>query len=696
MAEEHGSSRFRLPWKLPAQRVAPREAPPAPFEWRVTLHSRLFVFAAIFATWTIGIEARLLYLQVWARQDMVARAEKQQTRTVKSAAKRGEILDRNGALLAYSVDADTITADPLKVQDPERTARLLCDALDSCDAEKRSALLAALQKDARFVFIERQASPLAARRISDLNLPGIILYRESKRYYPKRQLGANFIGYVGTDNDGLGGLEAKYDSRIRGREGRLIVQADGKRNAMAVREERPPTAGDSLELTVDQVLQYIAERELRAGVEEHNAKGGTAIVMDPHTGEILALANYPTFNPNAFGKVDAEHLANRAVQHTYEPGSTFKLVTASAAIEEGILQTSDLIDCAPGFIRIAGRSKPVYDVHTYGTLTFEDVIVKSSNVGAIKAGLRIGSERLGLYVNRFGFGQALSPDFNGQSRGQVYDPARLDVSGLASMSMGYQIGVTPIQMVTAVSAVANGGTVYEPRLVRAFIHNGRREPVQPKALRRAVSAPTAATLTEIMEQVVERGTAMAAKIDGFTIAGKTGTAAKVVDGHYSKSDYNTSFVGFVPSRKPAIAVIVVIDSPHGKVTAYGGTVAAPIFKRIAEASLRYLGVGPNINPAPPVLLARRDAGAPLIHPVRGTLTIEELLKPASAGLMPDLRGLSAREAVQSITSIGLRARLAGSGFVVEQSPEPGAPLVPGDGVLLKLGRRPPAPKGAEQ
>ena len=691
MAEEHASSRFRLPWPLPAQRVAPRDAEPAPFQWRATLRSRLLVFAAVFAGWTVAIEGRLLYLQVWDHARMVARAENQQTKTVKQAPKRGEILDRTGALLAFSVDADTIGVDPKEVKDPDKTARLLCSALDDCDTTRLKSLQSALRRDTRWVAVERQASPRVAERVRALDLPGIVVYRESKRYYPKRQLGANFIGYVGVDNDGLGGLEAKFDSRIRGREGRIMLQTDGNRTAIAVREERLPTAGDGLELTVDHILQHIAERELKAGVEEHNAQGGTAIIMDPNNGEILALANYPTFNPNAYRRAEADERANRAVQHVYEPGSTFKLVTASAALEEGVLQTTDLIDCAPGFLRVPGRSRPVYDVHTYGVLSFEDVIVKSSNVGAIKAGWRIGAERLGLYVNRFGFGQVLSPDFGGQSAGRVFEAKELDMSGLASMSMGYQISVTPLQMVTAVSSIANGGTLYEPRIVRAFLHEGRREPAAAKPLRRTVSAGTAATVTRIMEEVVERGTATAAKIDGYTIAGKTGTAAKVVNGVYSKSDYNTSFVGFLPSRKPALAIIVVIDSPHGKVTAYGGTVAAPIFKRIAEASLRHLGIAPNLNAPPPVLVARHDAVSASIHPARGPVDFAKLLEPAIDGFMPDLRGLSAREAVNSATRIGLRARLTGNGVVIEQSPEPGASLVPGDGVQLKLGRRLPTP-----
>jgi cell division protein FtsI (penicillin-binding protein 3) len=697
VADEHGSSRFKFLWALPAQRIVRREPAPAPFEWRQTLGSRLLVFAVIFAVWTVAIEARLLYLQVWAHGGMLARAERQQLKTVEAAAKRGDILDRNGEVLAVSVDAATISADPVEVQDVEATARLVCDALDDCDAEHRRQLEKALRrKPTRFAYLERQASPAAGSRIRALDLPGISVYDESRRYYPNRLLGATFLGYVGVDGKGLGGLESVYDSRIRGQEGRILLQTDGLRKALAIREERPATAGDSLELTIDQHLQHIAERELRAGVEEHNAAGGTAIIMHPATGEILALANYPTFNPNAFASSSSVNRKNRAIQDVYEPGSTFKLVTAAAAIEEGVLRTTDLIDCAPGFITFPGRR--IDDVHVYGTLSFEDVIVKSSNVGAIKAGMRIGPERLGRYINRFGFGQSLSPDFRGESAGIVWNPSKLDPSGLASVSMGYQVSVTPLQMAAAVSSVANGGTLYEPRLVRAFIKDGRREPVTPKALRRTVSRETAATLTQIMEAVVERGTATAARIEGFTIAGKTGTAAKIVNGAYSKSDYNTSFIGFLPSRKPALAIVVVIDSPHGRVTAYGGTVAAPIFKRIAEASLRHLGIGPSLNPPPPVLVARADRREPAAMAVRGPVSIEQVLDPARAGFMPDLRGLSAREAVRSLTAIGLRAQMAGSGFVVAQSPEAGEPLVQGGDAVLKLGRRPlrVPPGGAQQ
>ena len=695
MAEQQGTSRFKLPWKLPVQSVARREPAGMPFEWRAVLRSRLLAFALIFATWTAAIQARLVYLQVWRHDALVARAEDQQMRTVPISGNRATISDRHGNVLAVSVETDAIAADPSIIQNPEKTARLICGALDSCDAAKHRSILQQLRAKSRYVKIEAVVSAAVAERVRKLNLRGVIVLTENKRYYPNRQLAANIIGYVGTDNIGLAGVEAKYDSRIRGSSGVMIMQVDGTQTALSIRVEQEPTQGEGVELTIDRQLQHIAERELRAGVLEHNARGGMAIIMDPSNGEVLALANYPTFNPNAFASSEAYERANRAVQHVYEPGSTFKLVTAAAALEEGIFETTDLIDCAPGYITIPGR-KPVWDVHPYKTLTFEDVIVKSSNVGAIKAGLRIGAERLGKYIHRFGFGQVLSPDFTGQSRGIVHDSASLGDIGVASVSMGYQIGVTPMQMIAAVSSVANGGTLYEPRLVRAFIRNGTREPVPGKVVRRTVSPETAATLTQIMEAVVERGTATAAKIDGYTIAGKTGTAAKAVAGGYSNSDYNVSFVGFVPSRKPALAVIVVVDSPHGKVTAYGGTVAAPIFKRIAEASLLHLGIGPNLNPPPPVIVAAN--GDQHILPARATLDRERTIAFAREGLMPDLRGSSAREAVQILTNVGLRPRLTGTGVVVEQSIEPGTGLVPGTSVHLKLDRRRPAlpPGSAEQ
>jgi cell division protein FtsI (penicillin-binding protein 3) len=648
----------------------------------------LAVTAAVFAVWTVTIEARLLYLQVVRHADMMARADSQQMRTIEAPAKRGDIVDRNGHLLAYSVDAGSVFADPAEIDDPGSTASLLCDALDGCrTADDRRTIARNLRKDSRFVYIARKVSPPEEARIRQLDLKGVNLLAESRRFYPNRELLSHVLGYVGMDNFGLDGLESTYDSEIRGLPGKVIVDKDAHRRTVSSRVEREATSGASLELTVDQYLQNIAERELRQGVLENRAAGGSVVVMDPRSGEILALANWPTFNPNAFGRSEKDLRRNRAVQDLYEPGSTFKVVTASAALEEGVVHLADPINCAPGHIRFGGRV--ISDVHRYGVLSFTDVLVKSSNVGAIKVGLRLGPERLGRYVSRFGFGQTLSPDFPGESPGIVWNPAQLDSSALASVSMGYQVGVTALQMAAAVTSIANGGTLYEPHIVRAVARDGRRTEVAPRPIRRTVSERTSAELTAVMEAAVERGTATAAQIDGYTIAGKTGTAQKVVDGRYSQSLYNASFVGFLPSRRPALTIVVVIDSPRAK-GYYGGVVAAPIFQRIAEASLRHLGIAPNINPLPPILIAR-DSGAPaplmMTRPIVAT-DVERALEPAQDGLMPDLRGLSAREALRALTLVGMSARMSGDGFVLEQSPAAGEPLGSRDFCVLKLGRRP--------
>jgi cell division protein FtsI (penicillin-binding protein 3) len=640
--------------------------------------------------WTAGIQGRLLYLQVVRHSDLQARADRQHNRTIAAPAKRGEILDRNGNVLAYSVDADTIFADPSEVEDPDKAARLVCAAIEGCSGEDRREMAKDLRRDSQFVYLARKVSRADAQRVRALDLKGIAFLKESRRFYPKKELAAHVLGYVGLDNTGLAGLESAYDAQVRGREGKIFVQTDARQHALTSRIDRPATAGSSLELTIDQYIQNIAERELRAGVHANRAAGGTALVMNPHTGEILALANWPTFNPNSFGRFDERLRRNRATQDLYEPGSTFKVVTASAAIEEDVLDPDDPIDCAPG--HIAFGSRVIRDVHAYGVLPFSDVIIKSSNVGAIKAGLRLGAERLGRYVSRFGFGQPISPDFRGESPGIVWNPARLDPSALASVSMGYQVAVTPLQMAAAVSSIANGGYLLEPRVVRAFIKDGRRVGVSPKVLRKTVSPETTAELTAIMEGVVERGTGKTAQIPGYTIAGKTGTAAKLLNGRYSSSEYNASFVGFVPSRQPALTVIVVIDSPHAA-GYYGGTVSAPIFKRIAEASLRHLGIAPTINALPPVLAASRQAAAaPVVQrPADEPMMVDAALESLPPGIMPDLRGQSARDALRVLTHIGVTARMVGRGFVVEQSPAAGEPLA-GDGVgVLKLDRRVPVP-----
>ena len=648
--------------------------------WRRTIKSRLLVAVIAVTAWTSVIEARLLWFQVVKHDELAERALTQQQEQVPAPARRGEIVDRNGNVLAFSVDADSIVAVPSEVEDPQATTHALCEILE-CEANERDTIARRLSRKGAFAYVRRFVSPTDAQRIAALELPGIDFIQETKRYYPKLNLASHVLGFVGNENKGFGGIEQAYDTLVKGKDGRIRLQVDARQHTVQSRVEVEPTAGAALELTIDQYVQHIAERELKRGVDETGAKGGTAIVMDPRTGEILALANYPTFNPNTYGRVAPEVWRNRAIQEIYEPGSTFKIVTASAAIQEGVLAPGDLIDCAPGHITIGGWRR-VNDVHPYGALTFEDVIVKSSNVGAIKAGFQIGPERLNEYVRRFGFGQKLAPDFPGQTAGIVWK--QLDDQAVASVSMGYQIGVTPLQMVTAVSSVANGGKLFEPHLVRATIRDGKRYPVAPKVLRQTVTQATANALTTIMEGVVERGTAKAAKLDGYRVAGKTGTAAKILPGGgYSKSDYNGSFVGFVPSRKPALTILVVIDSARTG-QGYGGAVAAPVFQRIADATLRHLGVPRTVDPIPPVFASM--PASDITPTATRTSVLASLTPAANLGLMPDLRGLGAREALRVLGRLGLTARVEGSGIVVAQMPEAGAPLERGGWSVLRLGR----------
>ena len=672
---------------------------PAP-NWRPTLQRRLIVAAGLFLAWSVAIEGRLVYLQVLQHEDLSQRAERQQRQTIAAPAKRGEILDRHGRVLAYSVDADTVYAVPPKLADAPKAAEALCRALGDCRPKDRQALVQRLQQQQReFVYVQRQVSPEQARRIAALDLEGIGFMKESRRLYPNRELAAHVLGYVGIDNVGLGGLEEKYDDLIWGEPGRLLIQVDARRHVFSS-QQKPPTSGDTLELTIDEYLQHVAERELRAGVDESGAEGGTAIVMNPNTGEILALANYPTFNPNAYGKFDPDHRRNRGVQDLYEPGSTFKIVTAGAALEENVIEPGDLVNTSPGMIRFAGRVIDEADGHNYGVLSFADVIVKSSNVGAIKVGLRLGGEKLSAYVRKFGFGRVASPDFRGESAGIVWRPEKLNDSSIASIAMGYQVAVTPLQIATATSVVANGGELIQPRVVRAVVRGGERIPVPHKVVARAISPHTAAELTEIMEAVVADGTGKRAQVAGYSVAGKTGTANKVVNGGYSSTDYNVSFAGFVPSRKPAYTIVVVIDSPH-KVRAYGGVVAAPIFQRIAEAVLRHDGVPPS-NTEPPLLIAQRQepglrnsgpqGGGQVRLPTAGAVAPPVVTLTASTGgtatVFPDLTGLSARDALRVLTQLGLTPRLAGSGVVVEQYPAAGTPFDPGADARLRLARAP--------
>jgi cell division protein FtsI/penicillin-binding protein 2 len=650
----------------------------ATHNWRPIMKRRMAILAVLLGLWVAGIEAKLVYLQVFDRADLAARAERQQERTLPSPAKRGDILDRRGRVLATSVDADTIYAVPTEIDNAADAAKKICDALRDCDAKDRQSIADRLGQRRAFAYVRRQVAPDQAERVAALNLDGIGLAKESKRFYPNKELAAHLLGWVGIDNTGLGGVEYTYDPQIRGKAGTISVHTDARRHAFS-RSERPSTTGSSVELTIDEYLQHIAERELAAGVALNKAAGGSAIIMNPRTGEILAMANEPTFNPNAYRDSQETERRNRAIQDLYEPGSTFKVVTASAALEEKVMPLETMIDTNPGRLYVAGRSRLIIDDagRNNGLLSFTKVIVKSSNIGAVKIGLRVGAERLSRYVGLYGFGKHVSPDFPSENSGIVWSHDKLNESALASISMGYQVAITPLQMVAAVSSVANGGQYIEPRVLRAIYRNGVRYQVAPKVVRQTVSPDTAAALTTIMEEVVTDGTAKRAAIAGYTVAGKTGTAQKLVHGQYSHSDHYASFVGFVPSTNPVFAIVVVIDSAKGPNGDHGGTVAAPIFRNIAEPALRYLGVPLTVDPPSPVLIARHDEAAghtPTSADDASGPVVSFVAADGPPGAVPDLHGMSARDAVRTLVKLGMSARVSGDGFVVSQVPAAGAPI----------------------
>jgi cell division protein FtsI (penicillin-binding protein 3) len=688
---------------------ARREEPPA-LDWSRVMGRRLVVLAWVALVWMAGISARLVFLQVISHDELMARAQRQQEDREIVPAPRGEIVDRHGAVLAMSVrgyalegarrrtkDTDPEIVRQL-VQDPDGAAARVCAVLDHCAKSDRAEMAQALRtpaspKAARYVFLRRQISAEEARRVVALNEPGIRAVEARHRFYPSGETAAHVIGYVNADNVGKTGLEFSYEPRVAGENGRQIVQVTALRQhkRLSARVLEEPRAGATLETTIDRELQFIAERELAAAVAENRAQGGCVIIADPWNGDILAMANAPTFDPNRPGEFNPELLQNRCAQHIYEPGSTFKIVTAAAALEVARMSPSRIFDVSLGYYQFNGSR--VHDFHHYNQLSFTDVFVKSSNVGAIKIGLELGPEVISRYVSRFGFGETLARDIPHQRSGIVdRNMAGFGARALGSVSMGYQIGVTPLQMAAAVSSVANGGELVAPRLVRATVSENGRVEMPRRVIRRTINAETAAALTPILEQVVERGTATIAKIDGYTIAGKTGTAAKLVNGRYSKSEYNASFVGFLPSRQPRVTIIAVIDSPHGHGYT-GGVVAAPVFKRVAEATLRYLGIPPNVGDATTVLVNAAPRGAePTTIALRagargsqGGVDLDTRLA-IPAGTMPDVRGLSGRDAVRLLARVGVEARLSGDGFVAAQAIPPGATLSPGRACALSLRR----------
>jgi len=556
------------------------------------LNPRLKVIAWGGAIWVALIAGRFYQLQVVRYEHYAAKAERQQQRVVNLDPPRGTIYDSRGRELAVSVQVDSAYAVPPQLGDVKSTAAAIAKVLPDVDA---AHLARQLEQDREFVWVARKIDPPRAAKLRELDLPGIYFVRESKRYYPMGELAAQVLGYVGTDNHGLAGLEQLYDKQVSGKPGRRIVLRDARHGTLVSPElsSAAPEPGQDLYLTLDVAVQHIVERELAQAVETRGAARGSAVFLDPETGGVLAMASYPAFDPNRFSEVPPSRWRNRAIGDMYEPGSTFKIITAAAALGSGKVRPEDVFDCEMGGITMLGIH--IRDHKPYGRLTFADVIAKSSNVGVIKAALLIGDQTLYQTIESFGFGRPTGIDLPGEATGILHRVEHWGPLAKAYIAFGQGISVTPIQLATAVAAVANGGTLLRPHLVAAMGRGAgavrQARFTAPPVVGHPITPETARVLKELLEGVVKHGTGIPAAIAGYQVAGKTGTAQIPVAGGYSHNSYIPSFVGFAPSDRPHLVGIVAIEEPRGQY--YGGQVAAPVFGAMVRQVLLYMGVRPE-------------------------------------------------------------------------------------------------------
>src|SRR5215204_1152314 len=668
----------------------------------------LFV-AAFIGFWMFVVCARLVYLQFSQHDALANRARQQQQNSIETSPLRGELLDRQERQLARSVQTVSLFLDPdgLDAATLDRTAQQLAQALGMKQADLEKEFREAQEEKRRFIWVARRLDADHANKIVAMNLPGIQTRLEPKRYYPNGPLAAHVLGYVGLDGAGLGGLEQSYNAKIAGEPGRLFLERDANGKPYEG-YEIAAKPGQTVVLTIDQSIQYQAEQALQAAVQRSRAKSGTVIVLDPRSGEILALANAPTFDPNRVSDAKPETRSNWALQNIYEPGSTFKVVAFSAALEKKLAKVDDHIDCQMGAITVAGRV--IHDHHPFGSLTIAEALAKSSNVAAIKLGLRVGDPAMYDYIKRFGFGSRTGIELPGETAGILRKVERWQPSSIGSIAIGQEIGVTPVQMVAAFGALANDGVRVAPHLIRE-VRNAEGAVVyraQPEQ-RRVITAETAITLRGMLEGVTLRGTAKQAQLDGYSAAGKTGTAQKIdpKTKAYSATKFVGSFVGFAPVSNPQVVIIVVIDEPSGAY--HGGDVAAPVFREVAEQILPHLGVMPAIETSSvPELVAQVNEDPERAAKIRDEQVQSEQQRKATlptvdsnggrggevvyavatknAMLMPDLRGRSVRDVARTCSQLGLQVEARGEGRVLKQNPSAGMEVNTGQLVYVDFGR----------
>src|SRR5215469_9026591 len=517
---------------------------------------RLYLLGAVMLFWCVAICGRLVYLQVFSYGKFVKQAGRQQQRAIPLTAKRGVIYDRDGHELAMSVMVDSAFAVPTEVKDLPTAVALIT----RITGEDYNVVLADCRAHKTFCWVARKSSDETIERINSLHLQGIHFQKEPKRFYPARDLAAQVLGSVGMEDSGQSGIEHEYDEPLSGRPGKMFISVDARRQWFSDVETQP-TSGENIVLTIDKNIQYIAEKELEQAIHDTQAIAGTVIVENPHTGEILALANRPTFNPNVHKQITPAALTNRAVSYVYEPGSAFKVVTISAALEEKLTNPNEIFDCQMGSIVFNGMR--IRDAEPHGLLPVSGVLAHSSNVGAIKIALRLGEDRYYKYIRAFGFGQQTGIELPGETRGITKPPSRWSKVSIAAISIGQEIGISPIQLAGLISTFANDGVWIAPRIVAGTAQpQGTPQTVafHPGASHRVISSFTAAEMRSMMQKVVLEGTGRKANLEGYTSAGKTGTGQKVDPntGAYSKTKYVATFAGFAPLNNPQIVVAVIL------------------------------------------------------------------------------------------------------------------------------------------
>lgn len=622
----------------------------------VTIRKRVAFLFLVISVIMMGLISRLLYLQFYKSAWLSENAVDQRIREIPVEAKRGIIYDRHGRELAVSVSTESVYAIPAEIRNPEETAASLAAilALDETNLKNK------LKKRQAFTWVKRKIDAETARNVQLLNLPGIGLTQESQRYYPNDNLAAHVLGFNGIDSQGLDGVEMTFDSYLKGRSGSIVIEYDarGREIPQATHRFMSPVEGHNIYLTIDLVIQQIVERELDRLMKETQAKAATIIAIDPRDGGILALANRPDYNPNKFSEYSPKLWRNIAISNAYEPGSTFKIITTSAVMSEHIVKPEERF-FDPGEVEVQGRNIHCWKHGGHGSQSFTEMVQNSCNVGFVNVGLRLGRDLFYQYIDAFGFGRQTNIDLPGEAKGITIDRAKATPINIATMSIGQSIAVTPVQLVTAAAAVANDGKLLRPQIVREVKDKSGQviRGFQPDVVRQVLDTSVTKQVKEILESVVSQGTGRNAYIEGYKIAGKTGTAQKVGAGGYLPDKYVASFVGFAPADNPQVAMLVIIDEPVGLY--YGGQIAAPVFGAVMKDVLQYLKVNPELSPS---------------------------AKPGNAEshvLVPSVINLSIPEAIKELGKVGLTPRVEESGDrIADQIPKPGSRVPSGGGVLL--------------